>query len=421
MTSLAAPDTDYLRRAAPPAQPVPVRESHRAQPLAHHFGSLDQQFNAAKLGMWIFLGTELLLFGGLFCLYAVYRGNHPEIFHYGSRFLQVRMGAVNTVVLILSSVTVAMAVRAAQLDRRRLLVLLLGLTVLGGAVFMGVKYFEYSHKFHENLIWGKGFYEDPHAAAAAVQHDEGRAAALPPPVAEFKPDLAKGKELWMGTCRACHGVNGEGIPGQGKDIRGSDFIRGKTDKDLVSFIKVGRMPFDPLNTTGIQMPPRGGNPMLKDEDLAHIVAFIRTLAPAEDAAPAGTGAAGEAAPAPIEEFYIPKSVVPPAAQGPDGLSPSLNGAPHAAAPAPAAPPPDPRHDPDRPQNAHIFFGIYFLMTGLHGLHVLGGMLVISWIAVKAARGRFSSAYCTPVDLAGLYWHLVDVIWIFLFPLLYLIG
>ena len=85
-----------------------------------------------------------------------------------------------------------------------------------------------------------------------------------------------------------------------------------------------------------------------------------------------------------------------------------------------AKPPDPRHDSERPANAHLFFGIYFVMTGLHGLHVVAGMILITWLLIRSIKGHFTSAYFTPVDLGGLYWHIVDVIWIFLFPLLYLI-
>ena len=76
--------------------------------------------------------------------------------------------------------------------------------------------------------------------------------------------------------------------------------------------------------------------------------------------------------------------------------------------------------PPAPPNAHRFFGIYFLMTGLHGIHVVAGMLVIGWLMIGAALGRYDGAYYTPVDLGGLFWHLVDLIWIFLFPLFYLI-
>ena len=81
--------------------------------------------------------------------------------------------------------------------------------------------------------------------------------------------------------------------------------------------------------------------------------------------------------------------------------------------------PNPRVDPERPANAHLYFGIYYTMTGLHGAHVIIGMIVIAWLFLRGMRGDFSAKYFTPVDLGGLYWHVVDLIWIFLFPLLYL--
>ncbi len=376
--------------------------------LAHHWETPQQQFEAGKLGMWLFLATELLLFGGLFCAYAVYRNNHPEIFEYGSQFLDTRWGAINTVVLILSSLTMATAVTAAQLGRRRMLIVLLSLTFLGGVGFMVIKGVEYNHKFHDNLVWGVGFYEEPeHLGDDAAHGDE---------VAVLEHgDAERGRPLFLSTCRSCHGAAGEGIPGQGKDQRGSAFIASKTDLELVEFVKAGRMPSDPMNTTGIQMPPKGGNPLLDDAALLDIVAYIRTFE-----APEGGVEVAETAVVEVEEeFIIPHSSIPNAPGGPPGLS-----VPIPADAAAAAHPPIPLHhsvDPDRPANAHIFFGIYFLMTGLHGIHVIVGMIVIAGLIWMAARGKFSSAYFTPVDLGGLYWHIVDLIWIFLFPLFYLIG
>jgi cytochrome c oxidase subunit 3 len=227
--------------------------------LAHHFDTPLQQFQAGKLGMWIFLVSEVLLFGGLFCAYAVYRANHPEIFIYAHQFLDKGLGALNTCVLIFSSFTMAWAVRAAQTDQQRLLKVLLVITLACGGVFLGVKYVEYAHKWKEGLLWASRY--NPAEAA--------RAAGL-------------------------HGT---------------------------------------------------------------------TPAEAEAAAKA-------------------QGIVP-------------------------------RH-------VGIFFSIYFLLTGLHGLHVIGGMGAIAWILRRAAKGHFSSRYFGPVDFAGLYWHLVDLIWIYLFPLLYLI-
>lgn len=90
-------------------------------------------------------------------------------------------------------------------------------------------------------------------------------------------DPEVGKELFKGTCSACHGPEGKGIEGLGKNMTTSEFIAGKTDAELLAFVKVGRDPSDPLNTTGVAMPPKGGNPALDDEDLLNIIAFIRTL------------------------------------------------------------------------------------------------------------------------------------------------
>jgi len=228
--------------------------------LAHHYQSYGQQFAAGKMGMWIFLLTEILLFGGLFCAYAVYRANHPEIFIYAHHFLDKNLGAINTAVLILSSFTMAWAVRSAQLNHRKLLMTMLSLTLLCACGFLGIKFVEYKHKWEDGLLWASRY--DP------VGHSE----------------------------------------------------------------------------------------------------------PADQAVEAPDGTEG----------------APPMAHG------------------------------EGPRYAGIFFSIYFLMTGLHGLHVLAGMGAITWILVRAAKGHFSSVYFGPVDYVGLYWHLVDLIWIYLFPLLYLI-
>lgn len=111
--------------------------------------------------------------------------------------------------------------------------------------------------------------------ADVVQAAEAPAKAEPAQVAVGDP--AAGQKLFAGTCSACHGPAGEGLPGLGKDMTTSEFIAGKSDEELVAFIKVGRDPSDPLNTTGVAMPPKGGNPVLSDEDLYHLIAYIRTI------------------------------------------------------------------------------------------------------------------------------------------------
>ncbi len=214
-----------------------AHDTHAAHPpfLAHHFVSTGQQASAAKMGMWLFLGQEILFFSGLFLAYAAYRYFYPETFLHAHEYLNVPMGAFNTFVLITSSLTMALAVRAAQLSQKRALVVNLILTIAFAFVFLVVKYFEYSHKFHAGLLPGKYF------SAGGI----------------------------------------DGVP-------------------------------------------------------------------------------------------------------------------------------------------HIFFGIYFVMTGLHGLHVIAGIIVLAWILRRSVKGEFSHRYYTPVENVGLYWHLVDLIWIFLFPLLYLV-
>jgi cytochrome c oxidase subunit 3 len=205
---------------------------------AHHFDDAAQQHEASTLGMWLFLVTEVMFFGGVFTVYVAYRSLYPEAFGHASHHLDVRLGSFNTAVLIGSSLTMALAVRAAQLGRRHTVIIgWLLATMLLGSTFLGVKAYEYWHKFHEGLVPGPLFvYEGPDAG-----------------------------------------------------------------------------------------------------------------------------------------------------------------------------------------QAQLFFGVYFAATGLHALHMVIGLGLLTWLVRQAGRGRFSAAYYTPVELMGLYWHFVDIVWIFLFPLLYLIG
>lgn len=264
--------------------------------LQHHFDNAEQQFDSSKLGMWLFLATEILLFGGLFVAYSVYRANHPEIFAYAHQFLDKNLGGLNTIILICSSLTMAWAVRAAQLGRRQQAVALMFATLVFALGFLAVKTVEYEHKWKHGLLWGKNYVAQQAAPEAA-------GVALP-------------------------------------------------------------------------APPKAAG----DGSTASLIA---------PAAPAPGGLAAETEP--VDEH---------AAGGHGDMTHAPTG--------------------EAPHNVHIFFGIYFAMTGLHGLHVLIGMGLIVWIMFRTQRGEFGPDYYTPVDLVGLYWHLVDLIWIYLFPLLYLI-
>ncbi len=286
--------------------------------LAHQFESPQQQFESGKLGIWLFLTTEILLFSGLFCAYAVYRANHPEIFAYAHLYLSKPLGALNTVVLIFSSFTMASAVRAAQLGNTRWLVGLLAVTLACGFAFLGVKFVEYKDKWEEGLLTGGSYRPE-----------------APPPGA-IVPEKPKEKSAGAGKAAAAT------VPESGPKAA----------------------------------PPAG-------------------------------------APAPDKGLALEKSTIAPAAVGVRGISAEWLTKKTARAGAVWLGP--------EPDNVQVFFGFYFAMTGLHGAHLIGGMGAVVWILVRARRGDFGPEYFTPVDFTGLYWHLVDLVWIFLFPLFYLIA
>jgi cytochrome c oxidase subunit 3 len=214
-----------------------VSETAHGGPLAHHFEDLEQQHETCSLGMWAFLAQEVMFFGGLFATYLVYRHMYPEAYFEGSSHLDVALGTFNTAVLIGSSLTMALAVRAAQLGRRGGTAGFIVLTMLLGLVFLGVKAVEYQHKFHDGLIPGVAWH--------------------------------------------------------------------------------------------------------------------------------------------------------PTTQTPEG--------------------------------SNVFFALYFVMTGMHALHMVIGLVIMVFVALRALRGHYSPQNYVGVEILGLYWHFVDLVWIFLFPLLYLLS
>jgi cytochrome c oxidase subunit 3 len=223
-----------------------LAEAHAGQAgLAHQFEDLAQQHDADTFGIWLFLVTEIMFFGGAFASYAIYRFFYFPGFQAGSHILDLRLGVLNTAVLLGSSLTMALAVRSAQTGDRRALVLFLLLTMALGGVFLGVKAIEYHQKFVEHIV------------------------------------------------------------------------------------------------PGLDWGPEG-------EVLAHLA--------------------------------------------PGGLN-----------------------------HAQLYFVFYFALTGLHALHMIIGLGLLAWLALRARRGQFTPDYFAPVEVVGLYWHFVDIVWIFLFPLLYLGG
>jgi len=238
---------------------------HEARPeLRHHFADVEQQRNAASLGMWWFLGTEIMFFGGMFCAYLIYRRWYFPVFAAASRSLSLPIGTFNTTVLICSSLTVAMSVRAAQLGNRKLQVKMLLLTLLFGLAFLGIKTKEWGDKYREHHI---------------------------PTFAEFKVhDLIEDNKQLFGL--------------------------------------------DKLQNDPVKLRER---------------------------------------------------------------------------------------EAEIQQHSKLFFSLYFALTGMHAIHMIVGVGIFICITWMAYKGRFTPEYHTPLEIAGLYWHFVDIVWIYLFPLLYLID
>jgi len=241
---------------------------HRTGALYGQFKTLEQQKDTASLGMWIFLVTEVMFFGGIMLAYAINRHTYFHAFAMGSNTLSLKLGTINTIVLLASSFTMAMGVWSAQTGKRKLLPLFLGLTILLGFVFFGVKYVEYAQKFHHHLVPGASF------------------------------------------------------------------------------------------------------------DISYCV---NNPSECDDISP--------------EELQVERGLIARAREA----EPNLN------------------------SHAQLYFSTYFGMTGLHAFHMVIGVGLLFWLLIGSLKGRFTPEWNTPVDIVGLYWHFVDIVWIYLFPLLYLID
>jgi cytochrome c oxidase subunit 3 len=260
--------------------------AHHGPELRHHFETVQQQKEAASLGMWTFLVTEVMLFGGIFMAYIVYRWAFPDVWAESAHHLNTPLGTVNTVVLLVSSLTVALAVHAAEEGNRRTLLTMLGVTLLLGVSFLGIKGYEYSEKF-------------AHCAGYAT------------PVAWFTGGEALGETECL-------------VPG----------------RNFVFPAEHSGAEAAPNAEGAVQAEPTG-------HSQAAVVGGQRT--------------------------------------------------PH-----------------------QLFYFLYFVATGLHAVHMLVGLTIVSILFFLSWRSFFTPVYFTPVEIGGLYWHLIDIIWVFLFPLFYLV-
>ena len=278
--------------------------------LQHQFDDMGQQEESVSIGMWLFLVQEIMFFGGLFTVYLVFRSKYPMAFAAGSNHLDVVMGFVNTLVLIVSSLTMALTVYYAQKGNRSMQMILIVLTMIFGATFLGVKAVEYTDKFNHALVPVTGLNKK-----VKESHDSAHSATQEKPCWEH----AEGGEHTY--------VNPHG-----------EFQW--TDCSLVRYAQKN-------------------NFLTSAEKIGY-----------------------------FSEPYTDQAS------------------------------PDPNKFRDK---VRIYFWIYFVMTGLHALHMVVGLGLMLWLLWTAFKGYYSADYYMPVEMSGLYWHFVDIVWIFLFPLLYLLG
>ena len=312
--------------------------------VAHHFESAQQQFDAGKQGMWLFLVTEVLFFSALFVAYAVYRSNHPEVFVNAHHYLNTTLGTLNTVVLLVSSLTMAWAVRSAQLNHRRALITLLTVTLACASLFLGVKAVEYSHKWDQGLLWAGAFAADEATGADHDSDEHASAASGPRALIWFSVPFA----AWLLA-------------------------------SVIGWLTAARF------------------------RRRRAAVFFRCLAAAAGAFFLGV-VVGEC----VEALT--------GHAGPAHADPE-----HAAHATPTPGMLETSADPaENAELTGVFFSIYYAMTGVHALHILAGIAAISWLLWRSIGLEFDADYFGPVDYVGLYWHLVDLVWIYLFPLLYLI-
>jgi cytochrome c oxidase subunit III len=385
---------------------------HGSRFIQHHYDDAQHQFDAGKLGIWFFLAQEVLFFSALFVAYILYRHHHPEIFTYAHHYLDVKWGAINTGVLIVSSLSAAWAVRCAQLNQKNGLIFCLVVTIVCAFGFLGIKYIEYSHKIHEQVLFGSKF--DPCVSSGGT-HLVTKSNECPGTKSTIKWDF-NAKKATAGCI--------EDQIDQEPDVRGiqADCLVAEVTKageketgrrDLPACVYApakdghggGHHPTNYpcwIPQANHNVCPKGAAVLVMYGDEKHrghdIEIEAKCTARAPTAPPTDLFAD---APIPATPAYGKTTVAAPHVLSKHELNEQL---------AEGAPPP----------NTNMFFSIYFAMTGLHGIHVLVGIFVFIWLLYRAIKGHFSPDYFGPIDYAALYWHLVDLIWIFLFPMLYLI-
>jgi cytochrome c oxidase subunit 3 len=400
--------------------------------LAHHFDTPEQQFDSGKLGIWLFLVQEILFFSGMFCAYAIYRSLRPEVFEGCSQFLNTRLGAINTCVLLFSSLTMALGVRCAQVEDHKGLTRSLTATLCCAMIFLGVKAIEYSHKWGMGLL-PPAFYffnpDNPHPTVEQMEVALGDNAGWASffahglfymclPVAimtigvfiwlvlsiirnnKFQADCAK--PLFLVCLSFFAGVYLGTLLESGEE-------EGHSGEHHVA------ADVDGLHAEGEQAHLESGHAVEAD----HADSEGQAYPSADDSLVALVTAPGD----PILELLAKDKTN----SGVQSKLDALNRQSEVAGTAivnnnedVTAAITEVEQMVHSKRRAGVFFAIYYMMTGIHAIHIIGGIVVLVWLLFRSVRMDFNKHYFGPVDYVGLYWHLVDLVWIYLFPLLYLI-
>jgi cytochrome c oxidase subunit 3 len=360
--------------------------------LAHHFDTPEQQFDSGKLGIWLFLVTEILFFSGMFCAYAIFRMLNPDVFEGCSQFLNTKLGAINTGVLLFSSLTMALAVRCAQTENHKGLTAMLSATLSCAMIFLGVKAIEYSHKWGMGLLPPKWYFY-----TEANPHPPGQpnylaylcapfAIALIGVVIWLLVSIVKGNKFHTAIAKPLSVVCLSFFLGVGL---GAILESGGSDShaDAGHAEHAGHDADDHVAAVEVVSEPVG----LDEESVLERLATEQTNSGLISELAARERQADLAGSAIVAEYDPEKGAISTIEQ-----------------------------NVMTKRRAGVFFSIYYCMTGVHAIHILGGIAVLIWLLVRSIRKDFNRHYFGPVDYVGLYWHLVDLIWIYLFPLLYLI-
>jgi mono/diheme cytochrome c family protein len=362
-----------------------------------------------SISLAIFAASAVVLFGVSLTGYGLLRFNDPEAFAWAPRLLDRRLGVAGAATLVVAFTAAAGAARLALIGRVEIARALLGVAILAGAATLVVRFAEYPA-----IARGAGLFprsEAPVANKATKRPSSPAASALAP------ADPAHGRAVYLKTCAACHAPDGSGVKAQGANLRESEFVKGKTDDQLLAFVKAGRQPFDPETKLHLSMPARGGNPALTDQDLVDAITNVREiqkLAAVEAAAPATTDGAKAAKTAVLPasgdqpqiidgELWLPHSILPAASPGPVGSRRATVLLQGVGARGRALP------------NVQRFLSIVLFLGGLHAVYLSFGLALGIW-ASFAPRG---AARQRTLVLAATYCAVIAGVGIVLLPALYL--